>query len=67
MKKNVGSIEKVIRLLVAALLIIFFYTNVVTGTLGYILLAVAAIFIVTSLLGWCPIWAIFRVNTASKK
>jgi hypothetical protein len=67
MKKNVGSADKIIRLLLAAILIILFVFNVVSGILGYVLLAVAAVFIITSLLGYCPLWAIFGVSTNKKK
>jgi hypothetical protein len=67
MKKNVSTIEKVIRILIAAIFIVLFATKVVTGTLGIVLLAVAGIFILTSLIGWCPIWAAFGVSTTGKK
>jgi hypothetical protein len=67
MKKNVGTTEKVIRILIAAILIVLFATKVVTGTLGIVLLAVAGIFILTSLISWCPIWAVFGVSTTGKK
>jgi hypothetical protein len=67
MKKNVGSIDKIIRLLLAALFIILFFTNVVTGVFGYILLALAAILIVTSLFSFCPIWMMFGVKTCKTK
>ena len=67
MKKNVGTIEKVIRILVAAIFIILFATKVVTGTLGIILLVLAGIFILTSLVSWCPIWALFKISTVSKR
>jgi uncharacterized membrane protein len=67
MKKNVGTTEKVIRLVIAVLFIILFVTHVVSGVLGYVLLALAVIFILTSLIGWCPIWAVFGVNTTAKK
>ena len=67
MKKNVGTIEKVIRILVAVIFIILFATKVVTGTLGIILLVLAGIFILTSLVGWCPIWALFKISTVSKR
>ncbi len=63
MKKNVGSIDKIIRYVLAAVFITLFFTNVVVGVLGYILLALAAIFIVTSLLNFCPIWYLFGVKT----
>jgi hypothetical protein len=67
MKKNVGSIDQIIRYLLAALFIILFFTNVVSGVLGYILLALAAIFIVTALLNFCPIWWIVGVRTNKAK
>ena len=67
MKKNVGSIDKVVRLLLAAILIVLFITNVVTGVLGYIFLALALVFVLTSLINFCPIWAIFGVNTCPAK
>jgi hypothetical protein len=63
MKKNVGSADKIIRYALAAIIIVLFVLNVVTGLLGYILLAVAAIFILTSLFSFCPIWMIFGVKT----
>jgi hypothetical protein len=67
MKKNVGSIDKIIRYVLAAILIVLFGFKVVTGLLGYILLAVAIIFIVTSLLNFCPIWWILGVKTNKTK
>ena len=67
MKKNVGSIDQIIRYILAAVLIILFFTNVVTGVLGYILLAVAVIFIVTALLNFCPIWWMIGVKTNKTK
>lgn len=67
MKKNVGSIDKIIRYLLAALFIILFIFNVVSGLFGYILLALAAIFILTSLLNFCPIWWMIGVRTNKSK
>ena len=67
MKKNVGSIDKIIRYLLAALFIILFIFNVVSGLFGYILLALAVIFILTSLLNFCPIWWMIGANTCKIK
>lgn len=67
MKKNVGSIDKIIRFVLAAIIIALFAFNVVSGILGYILLAVAAIFIVTSLLNFCPIWWLLNIKTNTAK
>jgi hypothetical protein len=67
MKKNMGSADKIIRLLVAALLIVLFIFNVVSGVLGYILLGVAAIFILTSLISFCPLYTVFGIKTCKKQ
>jgi hypothetical protein len=68
MKKNVGIIDKVIRLLIAALIIIlYFFTDLIPGTLGIVLLVFAGVFVLTSLLNFCPIWAIFKLSTAKKE
>lgn len=67
MKKNIGSADKIIRLLLAALFILLFIFNVVGGIFGYILLALAVILILTSLVNYCPIWAIFGIKTYKTK
>lgn len=67
MKKNMGSADKVIRLLLAAVFILLFVFNVVSGVLGYILLALAAIFILTSLVSFCPLYTIFGIKTCKTK
>ncbi|MDX9906575.1 MAG: DUF2892 domain-containing protein [Bacteroidales bacterium] len=66
MKKNMGSADKVIRLLLAAVIILLFIFNVVSGILGYVLLAVAFIFIVTSMVSFCPLYTIFGIKTCKK-
>jgi len=67
MKPNVGTIDKIIRIVLAALAVILYFTNVVSGTIGIILLVLAAILVLTSLVSFCPIWAVFGVNTGNKK
>jgi len=66
MKKNMGSVDKIVRLLLAAVFIILFIFNYVSGIFGYILLAVAVIFILTSLVSFCPIYALFGMKTSKK-
>lgn len=63
MKKNMGSTDKTIRLLLAAVFAVLFFTGMVSGVLGYILLALAAIFAITSAIGFCPIYALVGLNT----
>ena len=67
MKKNMGTIDKVIRILVAVVVVILYFTNVISGTLAIILLAVSAIFVVTSLLSFCPLYLPFGLSTRKKE
>jgi hypothetical protein len=67
MKKNVGTIDRVIRILIAVVVVVLYFTKVVSGTLGIILLALAAIFVVTSLLSFCPIWKALGLSTRKKE
>lgn len=63
-----GSTDKVIRLVVAAiLLIIVFATNLVSGTLSLILIGLAAIFILTSFISFCPLYMPFGIDTSKQK
>jgi hypothetical protein len=67
MKKNMGTIDKVIRILVAVVFVVLYFTNVISGTLGIILLILAAVFVVTSLLGFCPLYLPFGLSTKKKE
>lgn len=67
MKKNMGLIDKVIRILVAVVIIALYFANVITGTLAIILLILAGIFILTSLLGFCPLYLPIGLSTAKKE
>jgi hypothetical protein len=66
MKKNVGTIDKVIRIIIAALVLVLFLTHVIAGTLGIVLLVLAGILVVTSFISFCPIWALFGLSTKEK-
>jgi hypothetical protein len=67
MKKNMGSIDKVIRILVAVVIAVLYFTNVITGTLGIVLLLLAAVFLITSIFSFCPLYWPFGISTAAKK
>jgi hypothetical protein len=67
MKKNVGSADKVIRLILAALFAILYFTGTVTGVVGIVLLLLAVVLLLTSLIGFCPLYLPFRINTGKKK
>ena len=65
MKKNMGTLDKIIRVVVALVAAALVYYEVVGGVTSYILLVVTAIFLLTSLIGFCPLYGIFGLNTCS--
>ncbi len=67
MKKNMGSTDRIIRFFVAAIFIVLYFTNTVTGIWGIVLLIVAGIFILTSFVSFCPIYAPFGLSTCPNK
>jgi hypothetical protein len=67
MKANMGSTDKMVRIILAVVIAILFFTNVISGTLGIILLVVAAVFVLTSLISFCPLYPILGMNTKGKK
>ncbi|MDA3780294.1 MAG: DUF2892 domain-containing protein [Bacteroidales bacterium] len=67
MKKNMGTADKIIRVIIAAIVTILYFTNVITGTLGIILLVLAGIFLLTSLISTCPLYSLFGIKTCPFK
>jgi len=67
MKKNMGGADRVIRLILAAVFAILYFTEMVTGTLGLVLIALGAIFVLTSLVSFCPLYTLVGLNTCSSK
>ena len=63
MKKNMGSADRVIRLLAAAVIAILYFTNAITGTAAVILLIIAGVFVLTSIKGFCPLYSVFKIST----
>ncbi len=67
MKKNMGTADRIIRLIIAAVIAVLFFTNTITGVLGVILMVLAGIFVLTSLFGTCLIYLPFGLSTCSAK
>jgi hypothetical protein len=65
MKKNMGNADRVIRIVLAAIVAVLYFTNILTGTLGIILLAIAGIFVLTSPISFCPLYTLIGANTCS--
>lgn len=66
MKPNMSSFDRTFRIVVAALIAILYFTNVISGTLAIVLLAFAVIFILTGFIGTCPLYSAFGINTKAK-
>lgn len=67
MKQNMGNTDRIIRVLVAAVIAVLFINNSITGIFAYILLGVGAIFLLTSLVGSCPLYSLLGINTCGGK
>ncbi len=67
MKKNMGTADKVIRILLAIVVVALFFTGVIKGTLGIVLMIVAGIFVLTSLISFCPLYTIFGLRTCPRE
>lgn len=67
MKLNMGVIDRVIRILIVLTIGVLYFTNIISGTLALILGIVAVIFLLTSLIGWCPIYHVLGISSLTKK
>ena len=67
MKKNMGNSDRGVRIVIALAIAALYYFKVIEGTLAYILLAFAAIFLITSFIGFCPLYSPLKINTCKKK
>ena len=63
MKQNMGGVDKVIRLVVVAIIAALYFAGQITGTAAIILGIIAVAFLVTSLIGWCPTYVPFGIST----
>lgn len=67
MKKNMGTSDKAIRILVAIVIAALYFTNVISGTAAIILGILAVVFVLTSFISFCPLYLPFGINTLKKK
>jgi len=67
MEKNMGSADRTIRVIVAAIIIALYMTKIISGTVGIILLALSAVFLLTSFISFCPLYLLFGLNSLRKK
>jgi len=67
MKKNMGVVDRVIRILIAVVIAVLYFTHAISGTLAVILLIFAGVLVVTSLIGICPLYLPLGLSTSKKK
>lgn len=67
MKANMGTADKLIRIIIAIVIAALYYKEIITGTVGIVLLVLAGVFVLTSLISFCPLYTLFGINTCKKK
>ncbi|HAK76445.1 MAG TPA: DUF2892 domain-containing protein [Runella sp.] len=67
MKPNMGGADRIIRLVVAAIVAVLYFTGTLTGIIGIVALVVAAVFVLTSLVSFCPLYTLIGLNSCSVK
>ncbi len=67
MKINMGGTDRIIRIILALLVGVLYWQGIIDGTLAYVLIALAAIFVLTSFIGFCPLYRLVGLNTCQVK
>ncbi len=67
MKKNMGKTDKGIRVIIAVIIALLYYFNVIEGTIAYVLMALAMVFLITSFINFCPLYVPFGISTCKTK
>ena len=63
MKRNMSNIDRIVRVIVAALFAYLYFAGIVPGTLGIVLVVLGAVFLFTSVVSFCPLYAMFKLST----
>jgi hypothetical protein len=67
MKRNMGIVDRSIRILIAMVIAVLFFMEIIPGTLGIILLIAAGVFVLTSIISFCPLYTLLGINTCKTK
>lgn len=67
MKKNMGNTDRIIRVILAIIFSVLYFTGTVTGTFGLVLVVLGAVFLATSFISFCPLYTLVGLNTCKKK
>jgi hypothetical protein len=66
MKKNMSTVDRTIRIVAAIIIAVLFFMRVITGTWGIVLTSFAAVLLVTSIIGFCPLYTVLGINTCRR-
>ena len=67
MKKNMGAIDKVVRLVLVAVIAVLYFNHIISGLAAIILGIFAVVFLLTSLVSFCPLYKLLGISTAKKQ
>ncbi len=67
MKKNMGNADRIIRTIIAIIVAALYFSGTLTGTVGLVLLILASVFVLTSVVSFCPLYTLFGINTCPVK
>jgi hypothetical protein len=67
MKKNMGNADRIIRVVLAVIFAALYFSGTVTGTLGIVLVVLGAVFLLTSLISFCPLYTLVGLSTCPKE
>jgi uncharacterized membrane protein YccC len=67
MKPNMGTTDRILRTIVAVVIALLYFTGMIPGTLGIVLLVLAVVFLATSMMSFCPLYAPFGISTCKTK
>jgi len=63
MKKNMGTLDRIARVLIAVIVFALYFAQVITGALGIVLLVLAGVFVLTSMISFCPLYLLVGLST----
>lgn len=66
MNRNMSDIDRIVRVVAAAVFAYLYFSGVVTGALGIVLLVLGVVFLLTAVVAFCPLYAPFKFSTYKK-
>jgi len=67
MKKNMGNLDRIVRVILSIVFAVLFFTGTVSGAMGMLLLVAGGVFLATSVISFCPLYTLLGINTCSVK